>query len=193
LEESALGTFSQPFIEGIATPHRSRILGDQEESEPAKWNWAPRRSPSHYILLLVFGQDELALDSAVGQQRVSFAAGGLTEVLTLGAGAKPDSHEHFGFADGIGQPAIEGTAQANKAAARNVIKAGEILLSYKNDYGKPADSPLVSSASDRQGVLPATNGSNGALRDARDLGRNGTYLVFRQLAQHVSRFCKFPR
>jgi Dyp-type peroxidase family len=112
-------------------------------------------------------------------------------VLALGAGRQPDIHEHFGFADGMGQPAIEGTFQTNKAPERNVIKAGEILLSYTNDYGKPADSPMVSLASDRSDVLPQPPVTEGAQPTTRDLGRNGTYLVFRQMAQHVARFCQF--
>lgn len=193
LEESALDSFSRPFIEGMTTTHRSRILGDDnDDSTPTKWDWGSD-DKSIDILLLLFGKDEPTLDSVVNQQRANFASGGLSEVLALGAGRQPDIHEHFGFADGMGQPAIEGTFQTNKAPANNVIKAGEILLSYTNDYGKPADSPTVSLASDRSGLLPTppvTEGS-GAEQGSRDLGRNGTYLVFRQMAQHVARFCQF--
>ena len=195
LEESALDSFSRPFIEGMATTHRSRILGDKDDNAPAKWDWGgDEESTAIDILLLLFGQDEPTLDSVVNQHQTNFASGGLTKVLALGAGRQPDIHEHFGFADGLGQPAIEGTFQTDKAAARNVIKAGEILLSYTNDYGKPADSPMVSLASDRNGLLPEpppTKGSTSAQLATRDLGRNGTYVVFRQLAQDVARFCHF--
>jgi Dyp-type peroxidase family len=174
----------------MTSPHRSRILGDNnDDNTPEKWDWGSDNK-SIDMLLLLFGKDEPTLDSVVNQHRANFASGGLTEVLALGAGRQPDIHEHFGFADGLGQPAIEGTFQTEKAPANNVIKAGEILLSYTNDYGKPADSPVVSLASDRNGLLPKppTAGNQPA---TRDLGRNGTYLVFRQLAQHVARFCKF--
>jgi len=190
LEESALKSFSRPFIEGMTTPHRSRILGDNnDDNTPDKWDWGSDNK-SIDILLLLFGKDEPTLDSVVNQHRANFASGGLTEVLALGAGRQPDIHEHFGFADGLGQPAIEGTFQTEKAPPNNVIKAGEILLSYTNDYGKPADSPMVSLASDRNGLLPKPPTAD-AQPTTRDLGRNGTYLVFRQLAQHVARFCKF--
>jgi Dyp-type peroxidase family len=193
LDDAALKSFSRPFIEGIATTHRSRILGDNDDNAPANWDWGADNK-SIDLLLLLFGKDEPTLDSVVNGQRANFAASGLAEVLALGAGRQPDIHEHFGFADGMGQPAIEGTFQTNKAAARNIIKAGEILLSYTNDYGKPADSPAVSLASDRNGLLPVrppTEGSTSAPGATRDLGRNGTYLVFRQLAQHVAKFCHF--
>jgi Dyp-type peroxidase family len=196
LEKSALDSFSRPFIEGMATPHRSRILGDNnDDNNPKIWDWGGAETSEPIdILLLLFGKDEPTLDAVVIQQRANFETGGLAKVVMLGAGRQPDIHEHFGFADGLGQPAIEGTFQTDKAPARNVIKAGEILLSYINDYGKPADSPMVSLASDRNGLLPeppSATGGNSAQLATRDLGRNGTYVAFRQLAQHVARFCQF--
>src|SRR2546422_1573004 len=39
LAAEALATFPRPFLEGMATPHRSRILGDADENAPANWNW----------------------------------------------------------------------------------------------------------------------------------------------------------
>lgn len=191
LEQPALDSFSRPFIEGMTTTHRSRILGDDnDDNTPTKWDWGGD-DKSIDILLLLFGKDEPTLDSLVNQHRANFAFGGLAQVLALGAGRQPSIHEHFGFADGMGQPAIEGTFQTNKAPANNVIKAGEILLSYTNDYGKPADSPTVSLASDRGGLLPQPPATEGAQTTTRDLGRNGTYLVFRQMAQDVAKFCQF--
>ena len=52
------------------------------------------------------------------EKRAEFAQSGLTELLTFGAGRQPDSHEHFGFADGMGQPAIEGTFQTQRTRRR---------------------------------------------------------------------------
>lgn len=204
LDEETLDTFSRPFVEGMATAHRSRILGDGAENAPANWDWGGDMESDETkavdILLLLFGKDETTLDDLVNEHRARLAQGGLTEVLALGAGRQPDIHEHFGFADGMGQPAIEGTIQTRDAAPRNVIKTGEILLGYVNDYGKLADSPSVPAALDPQNVLPdqppvdpteqAQTSSAGQMVK-RDLGRNGTYLVFRQMAQHVARFCHF--
>ncbi len=204
LHEETLDTFSRPFVEGMATPHRSRILGDGAENAPANWDWggdvASDPSKAVDILLLLFGNDETTLAALLSEHRSRFATGGLTEALALGAGRQPDIHEHFGFADGMGQPAIEGTIQTRDAAARNIIKTGEILLGYVNDYGKLADTPSLKATLDPQDTLhdlPAVDeteqalppGERGTVR--RDLGRNGTYLVFRQLAQHVAKFCHF--
>ena len=193
VDAETLDTFSRPFIEGMATPHRSRILGDADKSAPANWDWGSNMEAADMeadekavdILLLLFGKDEPTLDQLVKEHRTRLEQRGLILQHALGAGRQPDIHEHFGFADGMGQPAIEGTIQTRDAAARNVIKAGEILLGYVNDYGKPADSPSVSAALDPTHALPDLGPAN------RDLGRNGTYLVFRQLAQDVRKFCLF--
>lgn len=206
LDAETLDTFSRPFIEGMATPHRSRILGDRAENAPANWDWGFYKESDETkavdILLLLFGKDETTLDEVVNEHRARFDQGGLSELRALGAGRQPDIHEHFGFADGMGQPAIEGTIQTRDAAPRNVIKAGEFLLGYVNDYGKPADSPSVRATLDPQHALhdlsevdatgkdqPANPGEDRPVK--RDLGRNGTYLVFRQMAQHVAKFCHF--
>ena len=198
LDDETLATFSRPFLEGMTTPHRSRILGDADENAPANWNWGGKDvAEAVDILLLVFAVDENTLEAVLAERRAELVQSGIAELQTLGAGRQPNSHEHFGFADGMGQPAIEGTFQAERAAARNVIKAGEFLLSYTNDYGKPADSPMVNAARDPNGLLPPAPGRDGvrvatsAETDVHDLGRNGTYLVFRQLAQDVALFRHF--
>ncbi len=189
LDTAAIKTFSRAFFEGMATEHRSRILGDAKENEPANWNWGGAdKTKAVDILLLLFAVDEAELDSQLARQRARFAQSGLSELIGLGAGRQPDSHEHFGFADGMGQPAIADSPQAKKAAARNLLKAGEILMGHINTYDKPADSPLVDAARDPQGLLADAPPVQGTAEKfaRRDLGRNGTYLVFRQLAQHVA-------
>jgi Dyp-type peroxidase family len=189
LDAGSIQTFSRAFFEGMATEHRSRILGDAKENGPANWNWGGAdKTKAVDILLLLFAVDEAELDLLLARQRARFAQGGISELTALGAGRQPDSHEHFGFADGMGQPAIEGSPQAKKAVARNLLKPGEILMGQTNAYDKPADSPLVDAARDPQRFLLdaiQVQGRAGDKTVMRDLGRNGTYLVFRQLAQHV--------
>jgi len=195
LDAGTIKTFSRPFFEGMATEHRSRILGDANENSPANWNWGGSdRSKAVDILLLLFAVDEAALDLLLARQRASFSQGGIAEILALGAGRQPDSHEHFGFADGMGQPAIENTPGGKKAAARNLIKAGEILLGHTNTYDKPADGPRVHADRDPQHLLPDApqpEGEAGGEPRLRDLGLDGSYLVFRQLAQNVADFYRF--
>jgi Dyp-type peroxidase family len=80
--------------------------------------------------------------------------------------------EHFGFADGAGQPAIEGSGHThlpgqgqpwNKRGWRP-LKAGEFVLGYE----------------DEDGIRPAAPGAR--------LGDNGSYMVLRKLEQNVARF-----
>jgi len=207
LDDETLDTFSRPFLEGMTTAHRKRILGDAEDNAPEKWEWGgnlpndpeckPDEARAVDILLMLFAENEDTLDALLAQKRSEFAPNGFEELRTLTAGRNDDSHEHFGFADGMGQPAIEGTFQVEKAAVRNRLKTGEMLLGYINAYGKPADSPMMPLDRDPKDHLSPPrplddNGiPTGAPTDMHDLGLNGTYLVFRQLAQNVALFRHF--
>jgi deferrochelatase/peroxidase EfeB len=64
---------------------------------------------------------------------------------------------------------------------------GEFLLGYPNEYGQYTDRPLVDPGDDPHNtLLPAED------QPARkDLGRNGAYLVLRQLQQDVPGFWQF--
>jgi deferrochelatase/peroxidase EfeB len=80
------------------------------------------------------------------------------------------SHEPFGFADGMSQPEIDWEGRLAVTGSinrdyRNGIAAGEVLLGYSNEYGFVPDHP-----------------------DGKLYGRNGTYLVYRQLEQDVVGF-----
>jgi Dyp-type peroxidase family len=69
------------------------------------------------------------------------------------------------------------------------VKTGEIILGYPNEYGKLTERPLVAASADPGALLQDAAGPSEA--GMRDLGLNGTYLVFRQLAQDVRGFWKF--
>jgi Dyp-type peroxidase family len=189
-----LATFPLSFLEGMASPYRTKILGDDGENDPANWEWGGTEQKRADILLLLFGAEEGTLDALLARQRATFAAGGVVELRALGAGRQPDTHEHFGFNDNITEPALEGTSAVKDSLPDNVIKAGEVLLSYINDYDQPTDSPMISPAHDPHNLLPNAQPVQGAAPDApvmRDLGRNGTYVVFRHLGQHVADFWNF--
>jgi len=132
------------------------------------------------------------------QLQEAAAGGALGLVTALRAGRQPDTHEHFGFNDGIGQPVIAGTRNEERQKKRTnhvtPLPAGEFLLGYENVYGVTADSPSVRPEDDPHGVLPTVPANATGLNakpGMKDLGRNGTYLVFRQLQQHVHEFWQF--
>ncbi len=184
LEPAALAMFSNEFITGMATPHRSLLLGDVEESSPAQWIWgAPSNRPIDAVLTL-FAVDDHELSDAYNTFAKTYNANGLVEVLKLET-FDLDGKEHFGFHDGVSQPVMEGLPQTE--TPMNTIKAGEFLLGYPNEYGLYADRPLLKSASDPNGILPRDSSGSASA----DLGRNGSYLVFRQLRQDVRGFWQF--
>jgi Dyp-type peroxidase family len=107
-------------------------------------------------------------------------------IRKLDAETDLDGKEHFGFADGISQPTIEGLS-SRKDTPPNTIRAGEFILGYANEYGQYTDRPLLDRRMDPTGILPNDTQGTGKA----DLGRNGTYLVFRHLAQDVRGFWRF--
>lgn len=63
---------------------------------------------------------------------------------------------------------------------------GEFVLGYPNEYGKLTERPLLI-ADSRNAMLPNAVDQP----QKKDLGRNGTYLVMRQLSQAVRKFWQF--
>jgi Dyp-type peroxidase family len=181
LGSGALEGFSQPFIAGMAGAHRSRMLGDVGLSDPDRWLWGgPRCRPIHALLILYAASGQ-ALAELYSKQRDVWSSSGCQEVYTLAA--EPGSgREHFGFADGISQPAIEGYHESDSSLHR--VKAGEFILGYPNEYGQLTERPLVEAYSPGAGSLPDDAGGT----SHKDLGRNGSYLVARQLRQDVVAF-----
>ncbi len=192
LSVDTLRTFPHAFRDGMASARRSRKLGDTQESAPANWDWGSKVNEVH-VLLLLYGVNEEALEELVGRQRAKAEAAGLRLVQSLEAGRQPDSKEHFGFADGVGQPVIEGSGnyarQFQRTNHATELKAGEFMLGYHNEYGVPAPGPTVNPADDPGRRLPPAARVDEEVR--HDLGRNGSYLVFRQMAQHVAEFWRF--
>lgn len=184
LGPEVMSTFSTAFLEGMITPFRSRILGDDAGSAPQYWSWGGPQSPGIDLVLLLFARDESALAGLYAAESQQLSVHGVREIARLDTVDLGDK-EHFGFHDGVSQPIIPGLSKTGPPD--NTIKAGEFVLGYTNEYGLYTDRPLVSPQNDPHGRLP--NDSTGS--GSRDLGRNGTYLVFRQLSQNVSGFWAF--
>ena len=178
--------FSREFQEGMTTEHRQRLLGDHGESSPLNWRWGANHTTPVHVLLMLYAPNDVALDPLYRAHLSRLSSGGLTEVETLNTRLLSGRKEHFGFRDGIGQPAIAGK-DAGESPPSNIIADGEFLLGYLNEYGQYPSSPEVTAARDPNGLLsPAAHRSG-----MKDLGRNGSYLVFRQLSQDVTGFWRF--
>lgn len=179
LAREAMAGFSPEFLEGMITARRSRILGDVETNAPERWDWGGPDGPPVDVLVLVYGRDDEHLADAWG--RIDRGDDGVTLVRALDSRLVSD-REHFGFRDGLSQPTVEGLARVDTPA--NTIKAGEFVLGYANEYGLITDRPTLDRSADPDRLLPTDDGR-------ADLGRNGSYLVMRQLAQDVPGFWKF--
>jgi deferrochelatase/peroxidase EfeB len=101
--------------------------------------------------------------------------------------------EPFGFVDGISQPELDWerlrpVQDAERLTYSNLSCLGEYLLGYPNEYGGYTERPLLNPQRfDVGAMLPlAEEAPNMA-----DLGRNGSYLVMRQLRQDVRGFWQF--
>ena len=199
LKQTVLNTFSLPFQEGMATDHRSRILGDANENSPSKWDWGAAPNKQVDALLLIYAKDENVLKTQLQARREQFSVnGGFVEAALLEAGRQPNSREHFGFNDGIGQPVMEGTQNEQRQLKRTHhatrLPAGEFLMGHTNVYKVIADGPVVDARDDPRSLLPSVQNDTVGLHpkaEVHDLGLNGSYLVFRQLAQDVAKFWKF--
>lgn len=195
LSGDALATLPRPLKEGIATPHRSRILGDVGASDPAAWRWGGPANPAVHVLLVLYAPtaEELAREYA---DRTAAFEGALVEVGTPIEGLLEGGKEHFGFMDGLSQPVIKGwprrTSSKRPPAPPPPVKweevnPGEILLGYPDNYEKPAEGPTVAATKTATALLPQAPWAP----KRRHLGHNGTFLVFRQLAQDVGAFRRF--
>jgi Dyp-type peroxidase family len=182
LPDDLLRQFSRTFIEGMVSPHKSRFLGDVESSAPEHWAWGGPGTPVVHVLLMVYADAEARLTALTAELEQGWTAAGLSEVRRLRTSAGLGGREHFGFVDGISQPAIEGYHPA--PTDLHLIKPGEFLLGYVNEYGGYTERPKLAASRDPLDLLPLdVEGSA-----SRDLGRNGTYLVMRQLRQDVPAF-----
>src|SRR5205823_1607404 len=74
-----------------------------------------------------------------------------------------------------------------EAEYRNLTALGELLLGYPNEYGKYTARPVLEPSADPDALLPSAEDLPGK----RDLGRNGTYIAFRDLRQDVRGFWQF--
>ena len=74
-----------------------------------------------------------------------------------------------------------------------VSPTGEFVLGYPNHFAVIPPTPVVAPSVDRESILPKLQNPWHASGSWRDLGRNGTFLVYRKLQQDVEGFWQFMR
>lgn len=197
MDEGSLATFSSEFLDGMTTPYKQRVMGDDGPSAPANWAWGRPDAPVHAMLFVFAGTPE-RLEALVDEERARAGSHGVTLGAPLGSIMLAQDKEHFGFHDGIAQPRIAGFRAPDDGQApsptESVIPAGEVVLGYTNAYGQLPDAPTVPDTAGSRAVLPRAPRDPDDPPDApvrMDLGRNGSYVVFRQLEQHVKAFWSY--
>ncbi|HEY2048256.1 MAG TPA: Dyp-type peroxidase [Caulobacteraceae bacterium] len=166
--QASLDSFAWEFRQGMAA--RARALGDEGESAPENWE-PPFGTSDIHVILTGVAPDEARLEAAVGRARDAIAAlPGVKAIWRQDCRAPPDEKEPFGFKDGISHPAIEGSGIPGDNPLERPLKAGELVLGYR----------------DETGGFPAAPQPAG-------LGRNGTYVAFRKLHQKVADFRRYLR
>ena len=202
-----LDEFPYAFRMGMAG--RDRIMGDVGPDAPSGWRWGddPLSSDAAEAMLLLYAAtpDKLKQMADVHIALLQNHGGSVLSQTDCAPAwedpAKAD-FEHFGYRDGISQPVIKGTSRSVRGVpARDIVEPGEVILGYKNGQGYYPPSPKLAPESDIRGTLPVAIDGNlsrfpdfgdASLSDApRDLGRNGSFLVLRELRQDVAGFEAF--
>ncbi|MEX0404281.1 cytochrome P450 [Aquibium sp. LZ166] len=197
--ESVVCGLPTAFVRGMAAPNQDRVLGDIGESASANWLWGgPDRAADAVVVCYARTKARLRKKTAA-IARVAKSARIVPvarQPLTIRKDADGNPIEHFGFRDGISQPVIDGTPRARAPGdQQHRVAAGEFLLGYADQSGYVPRSLTVDPASDPDGYLAGLPSATTAAEDEarRDFGRNGSFLVVRDLVQHVDRFEDFCR
>lgn len=175
--QESLAGFSREWQESMVTPERSARLGDTQHNSPTDWDWGSPTKPA--VDLLLCGFFETSKDCRAWRNHID-ELDCLKVITSLDSNQLPQAKEHFGFRDGISQPAIKGLHQAREDF--NALAPGEFLLGHHNEYGETTVAPKIDTALDQHLQLKSTD------KGVSLLGHNGSYLVFRQLEQDVKAF-----
>ena len=164
--QDSLDSFAPEFKQGMAA--RAAELGDVGESSPAHWE-KPLGTPDVHVALAALSPDSARLEATLARARRALEElAGITLIWRQDCYQLPTGRTSFGFKDGIGQPAVEGSGVAGSNPNEAPIKAGEFILGYPDETGglPPMPTPDV-------------------------LGRNGTYIVFRKLHTRVAAYRRY--
>lgn len=182
-----LESFSREFKEGMTEPHRQFVLGDSGDNDPKNWEWGSPEQEIIHMLLMVFSETKETLAEKLITEKGRIDKYGVNILHSLPSGFLKNSKEHFGFRDDISRPIIEELVDNPEKITGFTFPAGEFIMGYKNLYDEFSPAPKLPKEFDANDSLPLCPEEPGL----KDFGKNGTYLIFRQLEQDVFSFWKF--
>jgi deferrochelatase/peroxidase EfeB len=166
VSEESLATFPDAFREGMAA--RADILGDTGANHPDHWVGGLAASDVHAIAILFARSDEEhRRATAVHDEHVA-RCDGVKSLSVLDLNATPPfnyAHDHFGFRDRLSQPVMKGSGEEPTPGSGAALEPGEFILGYPDEDGPPANLP-----------------------QPEVLSRNGSYMAYRRLQEHVGAF-----
>jgi deferrochelatase/peroxidase EfeB len=167
--ESSLATFPEEFRQGMAA--RAEILGTTGANHPKQWV-GELASPQMHAIAVLFARDVPERDRCAREhERFVKQCDGVEILSSLDLEAIPPfdhAHEHFGYRDRLSQPVIEGTGAIPTPGSGPPIKPGEFFLGYPDEKGPAAGLP-----------------------EPEILTRNGSYVAYLMMQEHVAAFRNF--
>jgi deferrochelatase/peroxidase EfeB len=152
---------------------RAEMLGDTGVNHPDHWTGG-LASPNLHAIVILFARNAEEHSRCISTHQKLLAQCEDVEVLsTLDLEATPPfdyAHDHFGYRDRLSQPVMEGSGEEATPGSGPPLKPGEFILGYPDEDGPPANLPQ-----------PET------------LSRNGSYMAYRRLQEHVGAFRDFLR
>ena len=176
-------TFPREFVQGMAHPERSNVLGDRYADDPEGWEFGNAKNPVDALAML-YARTEQELDDRGGELEALLEKYGV-KFWRQDVSLSDDGREHFGFTDGLAQPLVRGSGRKRRPGETK-LATGELVLGYPNAYGQLTTVPT---ARGRRGTrehpfpVSASNQVN--------FGQNGSYLVLRKLKQDVASFWQY--
>jgi Dyp-type peroxidase family len=168
VDEASLATYPEEFRQGMAA--RAEILGDTGANHPAQWVGG-LASPDLHGIVILFARDVAERERCVREHQHYAARFPSVQALsTLDLEATPPleyAHDHFGYRDRLSQPVIEGTGDVPTPGSGAPLKAGEFFLGYPDEAGITQ------------------------LFEPEVLSRNGSFLAYRRMHEHVGAFRQF--
>ncbi|MGV9428602.1 Dyp-type peroxidase [Streptomyces sp. NPDC003656] len=161
--EDSLGTFSPEFRDGMAS--RQAVLGDTGANDPKNWK-TPLGSRDVHIGVLIFSTKADDLREPMSNAR---RLAGVSTLYQIEVSVPKTGREHFGYRDSIGGPHIIGSTD-KPLPGHDPVWPGEFIFGYP----------------DESGALPAAP-------QPEKLGKNGTYVAFRQFHSDVAGFRRHLR
>jgi Dyp-type peroxidase family len=169
LDDASLQTFPEEFKQGMVA--RAEMLGDTGTNHPDHWVGG-LASPELHAIVMLFARDAEERERCKAEHDKFLAqCEGVKVLSSLDLEATPPfdhAHDHFGYRDRLSQPVMEGSGDEPTPGSGAPLKAGEFILGY-----------------------PDESGPGPALPQPEILSRNGSFMAYRRLEEHVGAFRDF--